>query len=167
MVYLLYRYRYKYKYIHILIIILYIYIYVCAYAYSLAFPPWALPQLRGGEAFHRFQALPGSHVVTFFVMGLLGYITYIYMDIWDIWDIVYTIIWIHLNRWIYIYIHGIHRIHGNEDMLDMNGINRIERVLNGNRIWGCEKPSNTVLKQLISVGNLTTIMGHLNMLWGL
>ena len=46
----------------------------------------------------------------------------------------------------------------------MNGINRIERFLNGNRIWGCEKPSNTVLKQLISVGNLTTIMGHLNML---
>ena len=106
-----------------------------------------------------------------FCDGITGiHYIYIYMDIWDIWDIVYTIIWIHLNRWkymYYIYIHGIYRIHGNEDKLDMNGINRIERILNGNRIWGCEKPSNTVLKQWISVGNLTIIMGHLNMLWGL
>jgi hypothetical protein len=81
-------------------------------------------------------------------MGYMGYCIYNYQVI-------------HLNRWIYIYIHGIYRIHGNENLLDMNGINRIERVLNGNRIWGCGKPSNTVLKQLISVGNLTTF------LWGI
>ena len=95
---------------------------------------------------------------------------YIHMDIWDIWEMgnmgymgycIYNYQVIHLNRWIYIYTWDISDSWKWGFLLDMNGINRIERVLNGNRIWGCGKPSNTVLKQLISVGNLTTF------LWGI